>query len=204
MTDLFAAITEPGRWYRRGADPENYKILWFDPWWENQHRYLDYVNEPFNNPQDQAHWRELGYTQERFTGDLYDMRRPEPDWIQGFRDRLPMQHFSWSIYRMRPGDVLPNHQDTYVSFRRIHSLDHTAVIRRYVVFLEDWCSGHYFEIDHDPVVRWVSGTTVLWHNDTSHLAANLGDTYRYTLQITGVINPQELHWRLYHANNSIM
>lgn len=105
---------------------------------------------------------------------------------------------------MRPGDVLPCHSDAYVNFRRIHDLDPSATIRRYVVFLEDWRSGHYFEIDHDPVVRWLSGTAILWHGDTSHIAANIGDTYRYTLQITGVIDCQDQHWRLQHANSAIM
>jgi hypothetical protein len=192
------------KWHRGPADPENYKIIWFVPWWSDQHRDLPYINEPFNNPKDQTRWRELGYTQTRFTGDMYDMRFAEPDWMQGFRNRLPMSHFSWSIYRMRPGDVLPCHSDAYVNFRRIHTLSEADIIRRYVVFLEDWQSGHYFEIDGDPMVKWSRGTAVLWHDDTEHIAANMGDTYRYTLQITGVIDSQIQNWRLAHANSAIM
>lgn len=167
---------------------KNFQVGWMDPWWSDQHRDLDYTHEPFNNVQDQDRWRNLGFTQQRFTGDLYDMRRQEPSWIKRFRDTFSMRNFSWAIYRMRPGDVLPNHSDTYVTFRKIYKLRDDAIIRRYVVFLEDWLSGHYFEIDGVPVTAWRQGTFVSWHNDTFHLAANMGETDRYTVQLTGVID----------------
>ena len=58
-------------------------------------------------------------------------------------------------------------------------------IRRAIVFLEDWASGHYLEVDNEPVVKWSAGDVVVWEYDTPHLAANMGTTPRYTLQITG-------------------
>jgi hypothetical protein len=194
--------TEPGMWHRRPGDPKNYKKIWINPCW---HDYVDlpYANEPFNNVEDIEKWRDIGYTQQRFTGDMYDMRNPEPGWIESLRQILPLKYFSWSIYRMRPGDVLPTHSDLYTAFRRINDIDDHAIIRRYVIFLEDWQSGHYLEIDGDPIIRWNRGTTILWHGDTPHLAANNGVTMRYTLQITGLVDPEDQSWRLYHANDSI-
>ena len=53
--------------------------------------------------------------------------------------------------------------------------------------MEDWQSGHVFEIEKQPIVEWRAGDYVVWKNDTLHLAANVGKTSRYTLQITGVI-----------------
>ena len=155
-------------------------------WWTHEHRALDYIHEQFNCPEDTHRWRELGYTQQRFTGDMYDMRFSEPQWVSGFRDAFPLQHFSWSVYRMRPGDVLPNHSDIYRRFCDIYQINDPQTIRRYVVFLEDWQSGHYFEIDGIPVVKWQAGSWACWHGDTPHLAANIGSTDRYTLQITGL------------------
>lgn len=157
------------------------------PWWGLAHRGLSYIHEPFNSPSDLEEWQELGYTQTRFTGDMYDMRQPEPDWMQEFRDTFPMQHFSWSVYRMRPGDVLPNHADTYARFREIYNISDVNSIRRYVIFLEDWQSGHYLELDGEPVLPWQAGQGVFWHGDVLHLAANIGKTPRYTLQLTGVM-----------------
>jgi hypothetical protein len=58
-------------------------------------------------------------------------------------------------------------------------------IRRALVLLEDWKSGHYLEIQGKPVVGWKAGDVVEWVYDTPHMAANLGLEDRYTLQITG-------------------
>ena len=156
------------------------------PWWNQNHRDLAYINEPFNDPESLARWQELGYTQTRFTGDMYDMCNPEPAWIAPFRQHFPWQHFSWSVYRMGPGTTLPNHADTYARFRKIHNIENPNKIFRAVVFLEPWQSGHYFEVNQKSVVGWRPGETVIWRYDTEHLAANMGTTDRYTLQITGV------------------
>ena len=158
------------------------------PFWELLHRDLPYINEPFNNDQDVQKWQALGYTQTRFTGDMYDMRFVEPDWMAPVREFLPMKNWAWSLYRMRPGDVLPNHSDAYVRYRDIYGVQDIASIRRYVIFLEDWQSGHYFEIDDVAVTNWRAGEGVYWHGDTPHLAANMGATPRYTLQITGTLD----------------
>lgn len=165
---------------------KRYQVGAVDPWWNLDHRSLPYIHEPFNNPRDVDLWRKLGFTQQRFTGDMYDMRFSEPHWIPRFRDAFPMRHFSWSMYRMRPGDVMPLHSDTYQRFCEIYSIADYNEIQRVVVFVEPWQSGHYFEIDDAIITGWQAGTWVKWQGDTPHLAANLGSTMRYTLQLTGV------------------
>jgi len=159
-----------------------------EPWWNLEHQSLPYVHESFNNEQDVKLWREIGFTQQRFTGDLYDMRFPEPAWIHPFRDHMHMQNFSWSVYRMAPGDALPLHGDTYARFCDVYGLDDVDLIIRYIVFLEPWQSGHYFEIDGTAVVAWQAGDWVCWRGATPHMAANLGNSMRYTLQLTGLID----------------
>lgn len=156
------------------------------PWWSFLHRTLDYRNEPFNDPESEARWRELGYTQTKFTGDMYDMRRPEPDWIAPFRKHFQFVNFSWSFYRMSPGTTLPEHSDTYVRFKEIYHVPNDQDVVRVVVFLDDWQSGHYFEIAGHPIVQWRVGDWVMWKNDCPHIAANVGSSDRYTLQITGL------------------
>lgn len=158
------------------------------PWWGTQHRALPYVNEPFNDPTSLDAWRNLGYTQTRFTGDMYDMRNPEPSWMNEFRYHFQWKYFSWSVYRMGPGSSLPQHHDTYERFIKIHSIKYPTKICRAVVFLEDWAPGHYFDINQTPIVNWQAGDTVTWRWDTPHTAANVGLTPRYTLQITGIPN----------------
>jgi hypothetical protein len=81
--------------------------------------------------------------------------------------------------------VLPTHSDTYARFREVYGIADPDSIWRAVIFLEPWASGHYFEIDGDPYTEWQAGDTVVWQNTVPHLAANVGMTMRYTLQITG-------------------
>jgi hypothetical protein len=156
-----------------------------DPWWSLENLALPYVNEPFNDQVALNEWTKLGYTQTKFTGDMYDMRSPEPVWINPFRKVFPLSNFSWSIYRMGPGTVLPEHTDTYSRFKKVYRIKEHTTIMRAIVFLQDWDSGHYLEMNGEPVIKWRAGDWVIWSDQFPHLAANMGKTNRYTLQITG-------------------
>ena len=156
--------------------------------WDNEYKQLDYINEKFNDPLSTAKWIEQGYTQQ-FTGDLCDMRSPQPSWNNKFIDHFA--HIGWkdigtSYYRMSTGTVLPVHRDlykTYINLFNLKSQEHT--IRRALVLLEDWKSGHYLEVSGIPILDWRAGTVIEWTYDTPHMAANIGLEDRYTLQITG-------------------
>ena len=159
--------------------------------WDNTYLDLEYSNETFNDARQIEHWRDQGYA-DRFTGDMCDMRYAQPTWNQRFIEIFAGQgwhNIGTSYYRMRPGTVLPTHQDRYVkyiSLFNLQGLEHT--IRRAVVFLEDWQPGHYAEYENRPFVDWQAGAVVEWKYDTPHMAANLGVTPRYTLQITGHVD----------------
>jgi len=158
-----------------------------DPWWDLQHRNFKYIHEQFNDTGSVSYWRKLGYTQTRFTGDIYDMRNAEPAWIKSFQKIFPFERFSWSFYRMPPGSVLPAHRDTYDRFKLIHGLEITHSVVRTTVFMEDWSSGHYLEMNGQPFTGWRAGDWVSWRDDFLHLAANIGQTDKYTLQLTGTV-----------------
>ena len=157
------------------------------PVWQNAFEDLPFSNEPFNDPVSLAEWRELGYTQTKFTGDMYDMRNPAPKWMDEIQTVLPWKHFSWSVYRMGPVCCLPTHSDTYARFIKYHNIKDADTIHRAIFFMKDWESGHVFEIDGEPQTKWHAGDYFIWQNDTEHMAANVGKTHRYSLQITGVI-----------------
>jgi hypothetical protein len=159
-----------------------------DPFWDDQYQQLIYINEEFNSPADLAKWKQQGFAT-RFTGDMCDMRSPQPAWndrIIDYFTGLGWKDIGTSYYRMMPGTILPTHQDRYVKYISIFDLqDKEESIRRAVLFLEDWQSGHYAEYQGRPFVNWRAGAVVEWTYDTPHMAANLGSTPRYTLQITG-------------------
>ena len=112
--------------------------------------------------------------------------------IEKFNDSATLEKlFNWkdvctSYYKMWPGSSLPKHQDTYKKYIEVFNLKgQEQSIWRSIVFLEDWQSGHYLEVDGNPYTQWSKGTVVTWQYDTPHIAANLGMTPRYTLQVTG-------------------
>jgi len=168
------------------AIPDN--IVNFDCFWDDQYKHLDYQTEDFNNPADVKLWQSQGYPN-KFTGAMCDMRRPQPSWNQQFVDyfsRLGWQDIGTSYYRMDTGTVLPVHRDRYKKYVELFDLQgREYTIRRAIVFLEDWASGHYLELNGVPVTGWRRGFTVIWAYDAPHMAANIGITPRYTLQITG-------------------
>jgi hypothetical protein len=165
----------------------NYSIHKF---WDDEFKHLEYKQEEFNDPDNLKLWTDLGYAN-RFTGDMCDMRSPQPSWNNQFVEHfaaLGWKDIGTSYYRMGPGIILPTHGDLYKRYIELFNLqgrEHT--IRRAIIFLEDWKPGHYFEGLGVPTVQWRAGDTVEWTYNTEHMAANMGIEPRYTLQVTGHI-----------------
>jgi len=156
------------------------------PWKNNEHRDLLYRNEPFNDPASVAERNLKGYRNIQFTGDMYDMQRPWPQWldISCWEEALSWQQLSWSFYKMHTGTILPDHVDTFKRFKTLHP-DYPGTIHRAIVFLEDWKPGHVLTLGDDQIEQWQAGSFVFWKHDVKHLAANIGLDPRYTLQLTG-------------------
>jgi hypothetical protein len=161
------------------------------PFWDDSYKTLEYINETFNDTALAQQWVAQGYPNQ-FTGDMCDMRSPQPDCNQRFLDIFTGQGWKdvgTSYYRMNTGTVLPTHSDLYLKYIDLFDLkgcEHT--IRRAIVFLEDWQPGHYAEYMDQAYVNWRAGAVIEWTYDTPHMAANLGLTPRYTLQITGHVD----------------
>jgi hypothetical protein len=156
---------------------------------DDEYKHLDYISEQFNDTVTLGHWRDMGHTG-AIGGLLCDMRNPQPSWNDKIIDTF-VKVYGWkdigtSYYKMLPGSSLPEHQDTYKKYIEIFNLQgKEQSIWRSIVFLEEWQSGHYLEIDGKPHTGWSKGSVVTWQYNTPHIAANLGMTPRYTLQITG-------------------
>ena len=163
----------------------NYQIPKF---WDDEFKHLSYIQESFNDTESVSRWLAQGYAN-KFTGDMCDMRSPQPSWNQKFIDIY--QEMGWkdigtSYYRMGTGTILPTHSDLYLRYIELFKLQgKESRIRRAIVFLEDWRPGHYSEVNDHPRVKWKAGDVVEWKYDLPHMAANLGTEPRYTLQITG-------------------
>jgi len=161
-----------------------YKQGLVEPFWNLKHRELDYEREPFNCKEDITLWRQQGYSQKYFTGEMYDMKKQLPDWTAPFFSIFEGKNVGLSFYKMDTCNILPYHRDTYNYYKTLFNIENPNDIWRAVIFLEDWKPGHIFEIDNVPITQWKAGEWVLWQYDTPHMAANLGLDPRYTAQLT--------------------
>lgn len=156
--------------------------------WDDEFKYINYIQEPFNDPASVNLWISQGYNS-KICGDLADMRHQLPAWSGKFIEMYEAR--GWkdvgiAFYRMTTGTVMPVHSDLYRRYIELFDLqgqEHT--IRRALMLLEDWKPGHYLEVVGKPYVNWRAGDTVEWSYDAPHSAANIGLADRYTLQITG-------------------
>lgn len=159
-----------------------------DSFWDDEYKRLNYIKEKFNDPATEISWQDAGF-RGPFGGLMCDMRNLQPSWnskVIDFFAAMGWRDIGTSYYKMEPGSSLPEHIDTYNRYIDLFNLrGQENNIRRAVVFLEAWQSGHYAECNGVPYTGWIAGFTLIWKWDTPHMAANFGMTPRYTLQVTG-------------------
>lgn len=163
-----------------------YEIGHITPWWDDSFKQLDYYYTPLTNNDDLIRWINEGYRGLNLNGGTYDMKKPTPEYGKPFLTMFDWDHVGISFFKMITCDALPLHKDAYNSYRKMFNIVDPSVIWRCIVFLEDWKSGHYFEIDGKPRLEWQRGDYVVWNYDVEHYAANFGTEPRYTMQITGM------------------
>lgn len=168
--------------YRLGHIPVSWALEEIDQ--------LDWIKEDFNDPVMTRAWMDL-YGPIFRTGFQADYRSRQPSCndkiLQDLRDQgVRLDLTGLSYYKMMPGDILPYHGDTYARYRAYHHVD-IEDIWRVILFLQDWQPGFVFEMEGRPIVNYRAGDFVAWQGAAEHLAGNLGQVPRYTLQITGVL-----------------
>jgi hypothetical protein len=162
------------------------------PFWDIEEvANLDYFYEPFNDPDTVQKWTDI-YDQQFRPGLQADWRRAQPAWTHRITQDLVAQgivlsRVGTSFYKMRPGDLLPQHQDTYAAYCAYHQVPADHVFR-IIVFLQDWHPGFLFELAGRSFSHYSAGTWVGWRYNTPHMAGNLARVPRYTLQITGTLS----------------
>jgi hypothetical protein len=162
-----------------------YKLGHVDPWWDDNFKTLDYKYIPIKNTHDEQRWKNEGYKNVTLNGALYNMSNPMPEYATPFFTLFDWNHVGLGFFRMNTMEMFPVHQDHYISYRKLFNITDPTTIWRCVVFLDNWKSGHYMEVDGNPIVNWNRGDYVMWNYDVPHYAGNSGVEPRYTMQITG-------------------
>lgn len=109
-----------------------------------------------------------------------------PSWVYDIAKKLLSTldeniNFVVSIIKLDPGNTVPNHIDAHFKVQEKYGKGATA---RYLIMLEDWKMGHYYEIHNQPYVKWRAGDWTKFEQDDWHLAGNMGDEPFYSMQVT--------------------
>ena len=123
---------------------------------------------------------EYGYTEQ---STAFGSVNPDGDHLK-FADTI-FKKYSMFCLKQPPGCCLPEHTDAFYSFCKKYNVKKEDVVRL-IFFMEDWKSGHYLEIESNPVVKWKAGDCVMIPADVPHLSGNVGLAPKYTMQITGL------------------
>jgi hypothetical protein len=155
--------------------------------------YKNYRWEKEDNVTLQGHAREFEEQNERYRDAGYTPFNSM--YYRAFNVDLEVHNFcetlfprySVGIMKQPPGQTLPVHDDTFYMFAKLNKIDPRECVR-VNIFLEDWQSGHYFEINENSVLHWSKGDAILIKCNEPHLSGNMGMTTKYTMQVTGVLN----------------
>ena len=95
-------------------------------------------------------------------------------------------HLIDSVYafaKYPPGMILPWHKDNYPTYAKNKNANVDEIVR-IMIFLHDPAPGHQLWIE-DRYCSGRVGSWFAWQGATKHMAANLGESDRYVIQITG-------------------
>jgi len=114
---------------------------------------------------------------------IWQMFDESPVWVHELAKLVPQdfQNHVVSVIRIDPGQTIPWHQDKHYILQQKFGPGETW---RYLIFLEDWRSGHYFQLGDQPVVQWRCGDYIKFHRRQWHLGGNMGTEPFYSAQIT--------------------
>ena len=118
---------------------------------------------------------------------IWQMFEESPDWVHNLANKIPQDfdHHEVSVIKIDTGQTIPHHVDKHFKLKQEHG---DGESHRYLIFLEDWKRGHYYEVHDQPFVKWKKGDWVKFGIDDWHIAGNMGDEPFYSAQVTVLKN----------------
>lgn len=110
-------------------------------------------------------------------------------WEQRVMDQLPLIHPVSTPTLQNTGNIIPWHKDRHFYFKQTHPEDQEYVVR-FLVFPQNWQTGHLLQVGNSILSHWIAGDVVLWHPDRMHLSVNVGMNDKWTCNITGILTEE--------------
>lgn len=114
---------------------------------------------------------------------IWQMFEESPQWVWDLAKKIPQDfdHYVVSTIKIDPGQTIPHHVDKHFKLKQEFG---DGESHRYLIFLQDWKRGHYYEVHDRPFLNWNAGDWVKFGNDDWHIAGNMGDEPFYSAQVT--------------------
>lgn len=161
-----------------------------DPSWNNDFKHYEYQQGSYYQPlgsmfvqEDLDRWKQLGYTTDNILGYRHIVNEL-PEWGNTILEKIAGTNHNFCFFRMDTGNIIPFHKDVYTFYKNVYGLQDSKRVWRTIVFLDNRKPGHLFAIEDLNLENWSAGDYVSWNDDAYHMAANIGEESRYTLQIT--------------------
>jgi len=108
-----------------------------------------------------------------------------PDVFVKLCDYFKLKEIVCVLNSYDPGQILPFHKDTFPTYAKNKHIKDISKIVRVIVFLHDQIPGQQLWVE-DKIYQDDAGFWVAWQGDCIHMAANLSNSHRYVLQLTGI------------------
>lgn len=112
--------------------------------------------------------------------------------IENFKkieEYLGLEESTMRFHNQRPGQLVMEHVDSFSGLAAIRDFSKDpSIVRRFIIFLDDWHLGQLLTFGNATVTRWKKGDCITWEwQDIPHSTANTGWNDRPILQITGFV-----------------
>lgn len=156
------------------------------PFWDKKYLNYEYVKTYFKDEKQMKEWESVGYLPENLSMEICQVDNNH-EFFEKISNAFPeLKNISLCFHKLTPGHYLPTHSDQYAYYSKVHNIKDRNLIRRNIIFLEEYQIGHLLVIGDRIISHWHPGDVASWSGQTPHSAINLGVTDRYTLQVTGV------------------
>jgi hypothetical protein len=122
-----------------------------------------------------------------------------PSWVFKIKESFDswLHYSTTGITMMLPGKINAPHSDSMFRLKKSmldQQLNTESMIPvRVNIFLQDKKIGHFLDFENGDVLgNYVRGDYVVIYPNVVHSAANVGPDNRYTMQLTGFVNEDEL------------
>ena len=153
--------------------------------WEDEHRRLRYTREPLSEF-DRLLYERSGYNMLKDTSLTHEIYSDPilPLWCRHLTHVFGLYDLESAFHKIGLLDFVPPHVPSDVSYCDKYTVDPENVFQ-VIMFLEDWQSGQYLELDNIGITNWKEGTWYKIRSGTTISYGNFGKANMYLFWVTG-------------------